>query len=175
MERNRFDPGPPAEVRYVSAGHRWTLVFVRDLRHPPEKVWAALTEPGQLREWAPFTASRDLSQTGALTLTMIDGDVSEDLPASVRHADPPELLEYTWGDDVLRWELAATASGTRLTLQHTLDDRDMLAKVAAGWHICLVVAERLLAGDSIGPIRGAEAKNFGWEELRDAYAETLKV
>jgi hypothetical protein len=61
-----------------------------------------------------------------------------------------------------------------LTLQHTLDDHDMLAKVAAGWHIYLVVAERLLAGDPIGPIRGAEAKNFGWEELRDAYAERLK-
>ena len=26
----------------------WVLVLVRDLRHPPAAVWAALTEPAQL-------------------------------------------------------------------------------------------------------------------------------
>ena len=33
-----------------------TLVLVRDLPHPPAKVWRALTEPEHLREWAPFDA-----------------------------------------------------------------------------------------------------------------------
>lgn len=44
---------------------------------------------------------------------------------------------------------------------------------AAGWHLCLDVADRLLDGDPVGPIRGAEAKDFGWADLRDAYAERL--
>jgi uncharacterized protein YndB with AHSA1/START domain len=148
---------------------------VRDLRHPPEKVWAALTEPARLREWAPFIADRDLGSTGDATLTMVDGDTSEDMRASVRRAEPPTLLEYTWGTDVLRWELAATDTGTRLTLRHTVSDREWVPKVAAGWHLCLVVAEHLLDGQPIGPIRGAQARDFGWEALHDAYAEKLGI
>ena len=49
----------------------------------------------------------------------------------------------------------------------------MVPKVAAGWHICLVVAERLLDGHPIGPIVGENAMRFGWQALHDAYAERL--
>jgi uncharacterized protein YndB with AHSA1/START domain len=106
---------------------------------------------------------------------MIDGDVAEDLSASVTRAERPSLLEYTWGTDVVRWELVASDSGTRLTLRHTVGAREHAPRAAAGWHLCLVVAERLLDGTPIGPIRGADAMNYGWEELRDAYAEKLGI
>ncbi len=175
MDRVPFDPGPLADVDCRASDGRWTLVFVRDLRHPPEKVWAALTDPAQVGEWAPFTADRDLGSVGDATLTMIDGDAAEDMPATVRRADPPALLEYTWGTDLLRWELAALDPGTRLTLRHTVQGRDWVPKVAAGWHLCLAVAEHLLDGQPIGPIRGADARNYGWEELHDAYAEKLGI
>jgi uncharacterized protein YndB with AHSA1/START domain len=175
MNRADFEPGPFAAVDCRASDDRWTLVFVRDLRHPPEKVWAALTEPAQLREWAPYTADRDLASTGDATLRMIDGSTFEDSPASVTRAEPPTLLEYTWGTDLLRWELAATDSGTRLTLHHTVKDREWMPKVAAGWHLCLVVAEHLLDGQPIGPIRGTEALHYGWEALHDAYAEKLAI
>jgi hypothetical protein len=49
----------------------------------------------------------------------------------------------------------------------------MAAKAAAGWHLCLLVADRLLGGAPIGPIRGRNAMNFGWEDLRAAYDEAL--
>ena len=173
MNPSAFEPGPLASVDYEASEDRWTLVFVRDLVHPPATVWAALTDPDQLRAWAPFVADRDLARTGEATLTMIDGDTTEDLPAVVRRADPPSVLEYTWGDDLLRWELEPTAAGTRLTLRHTVQDRDLLPKVAAGWHLCLVVAERLLDGRPIEPIRGEDAMNYGWKELHDAYAAEL--
>lgn len=175
MSEPTFDPGPLAEVRCETDGDRQTLVFVRELHHPPEAVWAALTDPAQLRAWAPFTSDRDLGQLGDATLTMIDGDTATDLPGSVCRAERPALLEYQWGDDLLRWELAATAAGTRLTLRHTVEDPDMPAKAAAGWHLCLVVMERLLDGEPIEPIRGDDARNYGWEELKDAYAEQLGV
>jgi hypothetical protein len=106
---------------------------------------------------------------------MIDGEVAEDLPATVTRAEPPTLLEYTWGKDLLRWELAPTERGTRLTLQHTIEDREWVPKVAAGWHICLVVAENLLDGTPIGPIRGQDARNYGWDELNEAYAGELGI
>jgi len=173
MNRTTFEPGPLAEVGCQSSDDRWTLVLCRDLRQPPEKVWAALTEPAQLRQWAPYTTNRDLGSVGDATLTMIDGDTQYDLPTSVTRAEPPSLLELTWGTDLLRWELTAVGSGTRLTLRQTVADRDWAAKVAAGWHLCLVVAEHLLDGQPIEPIRGADALNYGWNELRDAYAARL--
>lgn len=173
MSRPTFQPSPLAEAECRGDGDRWTLVFVRLLRHPPERVWAALTDPVQLRAWAPYTADRDLGSVGDATVTMIDGEVSEDLPASVTRTERPRLLEYTLGTDLLRWELAAFDTGTRLTLEHTVGDREWVPKVAAGWHLCLDVAEHLLDGKAIGPIRGEDARNYGWEQLHDAYAEKL--
>ena len=165
-----FDPGPLADASVVPDGDAWTLIFLRDLRHPPGVVWQALTDPEELDQWAPFTAGRDLGAVGETTLTMVDGDTRMPLSATVRNAVEPRLLEYTWGDDVLRWELEPTEDGTRLTLRHTLAKPDMDAMVAAGWHICLAVLARLLAGDPVGVIRGQDAMNHGWERLRAGYA-----
>ena len=175
MSRETFQPSAPGAVEYRADGDRWTLTYVRVLRHPPERVWDALTEPGQVAEWAPYTTDRDLGRTGDATLTMIDGEVAQELSAHVTRAERPRLLEYSWGDDLLRWELAPEGAGTRLTLRHTLADRDWLPKVAAGWHLCLDVAERLLDGQPVGPIRGRDAMNHGWQQLHDAYAERLGV
>jgi uncharacterized protein YndB with AHSA1/START domain len=151
----------------------WVLVLVRQLRHPPARVWTALTEPDQLAAWSPFTAARSLAEPGDVTITMIDGDRSVDLAGTVIRVEPPRLLEYTWGEDRLRWELSPADGGTRLTLRHFVTDRDMLAKAAAGWHLCFAVLERLLDGDPVQPIRGEEALDHGWKQLHDEYAERL--
>ena len=168
-----FDPGPLADVTLHEDGDGWTLVFARDLRHSPDEVWRVLTDPERLREWAPFTADRDLGTPGAATLTMLDGDEPVDLPSEVRRAEAPTLLEYTWGGDVLRWDLAPNDTGTKLTLRHRVGEREMGLKVAAGWHLCVAVAERLLDGDPVGPIVGERAMEHGWQDLYDRYAERL--
>ncbi len=62
-----------------------------------------------------------------------------------------------------------------MTLRHTVSDLDWVPKVAAGWHICLAVAARLLDGDPAAPIVGEKARNHGWDDLHDAYAEELGV
>ena len=72
-DRKTYAPGPAAgaQVRKKD-GEIWTLVLVRELRHSPEKVWQALTEPAQLREWAPFDADRSLGTVGsAVKLTTV--------------------------------------------------------------------------------------------------------
>jgi uncharacterized protein YndB with AHSA1/START domain len=173
MTHPDFDPGPLADVHTIADGERLTLVFARDLSHPPAAVWRSLTDPAELTAWSPFVADRDLGTPGPVTLTMIDGDERQDLPGEVTRADPPSVLEYTWGDDALRWELERTDAGTRLTLRHTVADREFLSKAAAGWHLCLVVADRLLAGTPIPPIRGEEAMSYGWSDLNEAYSKLL--
>ena len=108
-------------------------------------------------------------------LTLVGGTKPEVFECEVRQAEAPRLLEYTWGESVLRWELEAIESGTRLTLRQTLDDPKWLPKVAAGWHICLDVAERALDGHPIGRIVAGEAKRFGWERLNADYAQRFGV
>ena len=169
-----FHPSPPDDVRCIAEGDRRTLIFVRDLGHPAEKVWAALTDPAQLRAWSPYVADRDLGAPGDATATMMDGDEEADrLPLTVVRAEPPRLLEYTMQTDRLRWELEPTAAGTRLTLRHTVGDADMLPKNAAGWHLCLDVLDRALAGEPVAAVRGQAAMHHGWQELHDAYADRL--
>jgi uncharacterized protein YndB with AHSA1/START domain len=175
MTNRSFDPGPLADVDTQIDDGRWTLVYARDFRHPPAKVWAALTRADQLSAWTPFRTARDLTEEGPLTLSMIDGETTVDLPATVRRVEPLTCLEYTWGPDVLRWELVPTETGTRLTLFHTVQDRDWVPKVAAGWHLCLLVADHLMDGQPIAPIRGQDAMNYGWSELNDAYADKLGI
>jgi uncharacterized protein YndB with AHSA1/START domain len=168
-----FDPGPLDDVTLAAEGEQWTLIFLRELRQAPAVVWTALTDPAELDQWAPFSATADLGRPGTTTLTMVDGPDRVDLPATVLRAEPPTLLEYTWGDDRLRWELEPAGAGTRLTLRHTLAKPDMDAMVAAGWHLCLLVLRRLLDGNPIGVIRGRDAMAYGWESLRDGYASKL--
>ena len=61
MNREQYTPGPAsgAQIRRDRGQHgeeKWTLILVRELRHSPEKVWQAITDPAHLREWAPFDA-----------------------------------------------------------------------------------------------------------------------
>ena len=55
-DRGQYTPGPASGAQVRKDGEKWTLILVRELRHSPEKVWQALTDPAQLREWAPFDA-----------------------------------------------------------------------------------------------------------------------
>jgi len=85
------------------------------------------------------------------------------------------VLEYTWGANDMRWELEALGAGTRLTLWASIDRR-YIAMGAAGWHICLDVMDRLLAGQPVGRIVGPEAMTFdGWQRLNAEYAKQFGV
>ena len=60
-----YEPGPANLARVVKDGEqKWTLVLVREMRHSPEKVWEALIDPAQLREWAPFVTDASLGALG---------------------------------------------------------------------------------------------------------------
>ena len=92
----------------------------------------------------------------------------------MKRAEPPRLLEYTWGGSEMRWELEPLGDGTRLTLWHNID-RHYIAMGAAGWHICFDVLDRFLAGDPIGRIVGVEAMKFdGWQRLQREYAQAVR-
>lgn len=164
-EQEQYVPGPASGAQVHKAGEKWTLILVRQLRHSPEKVWEALTDPAQLREWAPFVVDGSLGTVGAVNITWVGNPQA--LETRVTRADAPRLLEY--GD--IRWELEALGSGTRLTLWHSIDRR-YVSWGAAGWHICFDVLDHFLAGNPMGAIAGVNAmKVAGWQRLVAEYAK----
>jgi uncharacterized protein YndB with AHSA1/START domain len=172
--REKYKPGPAAGAEVRKDGDNWTLVLVRELRHPPAKVWQALTDPAQLREWAPFDADRSLASIGPVKLSTVGMPTPIVSETKVTRADAPNLLEYRWGDNDLRWQLEPSGGGTRLTLWHNIDRR-YISMGAAGWHICLDVLARLVDGDPLGRIVGSEAMKFEWQRLHAEYAARFGI
>jgi len=145
----------------------YELRFERDLRHPVEKVWAALTNPAQRAQWfAP--GEMELRLGGRVYLAFTDGEGVID--GRVTAIAPPALLEFTWTDNgkdlgFVRWELVPDESGTRLVLTHTVPEaaRDLGLPMLAGWHSLLEQLVALL-GDQPFP-------QNRWQELHDHYAQ----
>ena len=165
IDREQYTPGPASGAQVRKGGDKWTLILVRELRHAPEKVWRALTDPAHLREWAPFETDGSLDTVGTVKLTWAGRPTP--LETRITRADAPRMLEY----DDMRWELEPLDGGTRLTLWHNIDRR-FISWGAAGWHISLDTLDRLLAGHPIGRIAGADVMKFkGWQRLNAEYAK----
>jgi Activator of Hsp90 ATPase homolog 1-like protein len=170
LEQYTPSPARGAQIRKSKDKDKWTLILVRELRHSPEKVWQALTEPAHLREWAPFVVDGSLDTVGRkANLTWVGNPKPQ--ATKVTRADAQEVLEY--GD--IRWELKGSGNGTRLTLWHNIDRR-FISWGAAGWHISFDVLDRLLAGQPVGRIAGVDAMKFaGWQRLNAKYAKQFGV
>jgi len=173
-DREQYTPGPARGAQVRQEGEKLTLILVRELRHPPEKVWQALTDPAHLGEWAPFNADGSLGTVGAkVKLTTVGAPMLHVTETRVTRADAPTVLEYNWGDFNIRWQLEPLDGGTRLTLWTNIG-RPFIAMGAAGWHICFDVLDHLLSGAPIGRMVGPEAMKFGgWQRLTADYAKQL--
>jgi len=173
----QYTPGPAYGAQMQKReGENWTLILVRELRHSPERVWQALTDPEHLRQWAPFDADRSLGTVGnTVKLTTVGAPKPHVTETTVTRADPFEVLEYKWGGNDMRWKLEPLGSGTRLTLWTSIN-RHFIAMGAAGWHICFDVLDHLLTGDPLGRPVGPEAMKLpGFQRLHAEYAKQFGV
>lgn len=170
---DQYTPSPAYGAQVKKDGPdkaRWTLILVRELRHSPEKVWQALTDPAQLREWAPFVVDGNMGIVGnTVKLTWVGNPTPID--TRVTRAEAPKVLQY--GDQ--RWELEPVPTGTRLTLWSNIDRR-FISWGAAGWHIAFDILDRLLRGNPLSRIVAIEAmKSEGWQRLVGEYAKQFGV
>src|SRR3982751_3485027 len=97
-DREKYTPGPASGAQIRKDGEKWTLILVRELRHSPEKVWQALTDPAHLREWAPFEADGNLGTVGSAVKLTTVGAPTHVSETRVTRAEVPRVLEYNWGD-----------------------------------------------------------------------------
>lgn len=112
-----------------------TIHAVIELEASPARVYAALTTPSELAAW---WGSDDTYRTHDWVLdlrpgglwsclaTSVDGQRKSRVEGEYRVIDPPRVLEHTWRpswepglDTVVRYELEATALGTRVRVVHT--------------------------------------------------------
>jgi hypothetical protein len=79
--------------------------------------------------------------------------------------DPPKVFSFTWGGELLRFELLPDGDGTRLVFTQVLSHLSIAARNGAGWHQCLDELDHLL-----GEGAGTEAYADRWEAV---YADYL--
>src|SRR2546423_10010787 len=90
-----------------------TLRFTRRLAHAPDKVWRALTDADHLSRWFPSTIEGDLRVGSKLRFTFKDFD-GPPIEGEMLAFDPPRVMEFMWGDDILHFELQPDGDGTVL-------------------------------------------------------------
>ena len=96
-DRERYTPGAAAGAEVRKEGEKWTLVLVRELAHPPEKVWQALTEPEHLRQWAPYDSDWSSSMVGTATSSRSWAPKLQISETWCAGADAYQLLELNFG------------------------------------------------------------------------------
>ena len=131
----------------TSAGLR-SVVIEREIAHPPERIWRALTQPHLIQEWlmkndfAPainhrFTLNGDW---GAVTCRVLE-------------IAPGETLSCTWDamglESIVTWTLTPTATGTHLRMEQAgfrPDQEQAYQGAQYGWRQFLGKLEQVLAG-----------------------------
>lgn len=144
-------------------GDLWTLRFARELGHPPERVWRALTDPGELESWFP-TGVEGGWRIGARLSFPFHGGGFPAMHGTVLQAREPELLEFRWGPDTLLFRLTAGGIGTHLEFVVGLEELGKAARDGAGWHEALDLLETCLDGNECWPL------GRRWGELAPAYS-----
>jgi uncharacterized protein YndB with AHSA1/START domain len=153
-----------AVITQVENGH--TVRFQRHLKHSVEKVWSMLTENDKLAKWFSELRVDDLREGGIFKFDMQDGTFEE---MEILELKQHSVLEYTWGEDQVRFELYPEPEGCRLVLIEKVNKitahtpRDI-----AGWDVCLDVIEALLDGRTI------ESRKDVWKTKYDNYVQAFE-
>jgi len=124
-----------------------SVTIERDIPHPPEKIWRALTQPHLIEEWLmkndfkPAVGHR-------FDLTADWGSVS----CRVLELEPNKTLSYTWDamglESVVTWTLTPSAAGTHLRMEQSgfrPDQQQAYQGAQYGWQRFLGTLEQLLA------------------------------
>jgi uncharacterized protein YndB with AHSA1/START domain len=125
-----------------------TVVIEREMPHPVEKIWRALTEGPLMEEWLmkndfqPVVAHR-------FQLRADWGAVD----CQILAIEPNKTLAYTWAayglESVVTFTLTATETGTRLRMEQSgfrADQEQAYKGATYGWQNFLNNLERIVAG-----------------------------
>lgn len=139
--------------------------FERRLKHSVEKVWSSLTENEKLSKWFSELRIDDLREGGIIKFDMQDGTFEE---LEILELMMYSVLEYTWGEDIVRFELYPEPEGCRLVLIEKIKTiTNHTPKDLTGWHVCLDVINALLDGRTI------ESREDEWKKWHEKYVQSV--
>jgi uncharacterized protein YndB with AHSA1/START domain len=130
-----------------------SLVIERELPHPPEKIWRALTQGSLIKEWLmendfqPVVGHR--FKFRSTPLPHWDGVIESEVLA----VEPNETLSYTWSSlglaSVVVWTLTATSGGTLVRMEQSgfrADQENNYQGANYGWRKFIAALERVVDG-----------------------------
>jgi len=131
-----------------------TVVVEREIPHPPEKIWRALTQPHLIAEWL---MQNDFSPRVGHRFNL-KGEWGGILDCEVLAIEPEKTLSYTWNyahDDaaynlksVVTFTLTPTGTGTQLRMEQAgfrPDQKQAFGGAKHGWQQFFEKLEALLA------------------------------
>ncbi len=138
-----------------------TIVVEREMPHPPERVWRALTQAPLIEEWLMKNDFEpEVGRRFQFRATPVPG-WSGVTNCEVVEVDPPRRLAYRWGDGsesdsglrtLVTWTLTPTAGGTLVRMEHSgfrPEDDGGYQAMGGGWPRIVAGLERV-AGDLAG-------------------------
>ena len=132
-----------------------SVVVERELTHPPDRIWRALTLPHLIGEWL-MTTTFEAEPGRRFTMSADWGRVD----CQVQEIEPNRSLSYSWDTKDLRsvvtWTLTPTARGTRLRMEQAgfrTDQEPYFRGASVGWPRYLDAMERMLDGPAQDPGR----------------------
>ena len=130
-----------------------SLVIERDLPHPPEKIWRALTEGPLIKEWL---MENDFQPVVGQRFTLRSTPVPNwngIIECEILLIEPNRKLSYSWGTlglgTVVTFTLTPTDAGTHLRLEQSGFGPDQEANYKGanyGWQKFLSGLERVVVG-----------------------------
>jgi uncharacterized protein YndB with AHSA1/START domain len=134
-----------------------SVVVEREIPHPPEKIWRALTQPHLIAEWL---MQNDFKPAVGHRFNL-RGDWGGVLDCEVLAIEPNRTLSYTWNfahDDaafdlksVVTFTLAPTRSGTHLRMEQVgfgPEQKQAFGGAKAGWQQFFGKLEQVLAREA---------------------------
>ncbi|TDF88905.1 SRPBCC family protein [Paenibacillus piri] len=145
--------------------HGYTARYERRLNASVDQVWSMLTDNDQLAKWFAELRVGELRDGGFMKFDMQNGTFEK---LDITELRLQSVLEYTWGEDLVRFELYPETAGSRLVLVETINKMtDHTPKDLAGWDVCLDVVEALLSGRKI------EAREDLWKAKYEEYVQAV--
>jgi uncharacterized protein YndB with AHSA1/START domain len=130
-----------------------SVVIEKELPHPPEKIWRALTQGALLREWLMDNDFQPVVGHRFSFRSTPQPHWNGIIDSEVLAVEPNRKLSYSWAslglESVVEWTLAATKGGTLLRMEQSgfRDDQDMAYRGATfGWQKFFAGLERVVAG-----------------------------
>jgi len=135
-----------------TAAEPLSVVVEREIPHPPEKIWRALTQPDLIAEWLMKNDFRP-AVDHRFNLRADWGAVD----CQVLAVEPNKALSYTWNvtrdnmaglKSVVTWTLTPTNSGTHLRMEQSgfrADQQQAYQGARFGWQKFFSALEQVLA------------------------------